>query len=215
MKALKDWANLDVDTLCWDVMENRNFPLLEAAAKPRKGSIEVLVNELCTYGCIYRNHCYDLSSHSSSRLPYGRYPFAWCIQQRNMHPWEWIASRFVLPEHLDYYASLGVDAFKISGRTSSWKALLPVVEYYMKRESPDNLLDLWAHVNPLVGDIHRPEKELYISTTQLKKTSWLHSFRTAECSISCQQTCFRCNRLFDQIGVWQNQPNVSSGANVE
>ncbi len=198
--SLRDWYGLGVDGVCWDVMENRNYTLLDHGcnlSKERGGYVEVLVNELCTMDCLYRNHCYNLSSHNSTRTAHIGYPFGWCISTRAHEPWRWIATRFVLPEHLTYYEQLGVDRFKISGRTWPPDKILPIIKCYMRRESPPNLLDLWPHVNPLVEDSTRPEQDLLISTKHLKALKFLEGFR-GYCSTRCQVSCRYCNEVFEE-----------------
>jgi len=199
--ALEKWFRLGADGACWDVMENRNFKLLREAcslANSMGKYVEVLVNEFCTYQCIYRNHCYCLSSHNSTRDMYGGYPFGRCIEERRRDPWKWIQARFVLPEHLPYYKRMGVRKFKISGRTWPREKVLPIIERYMKGESPDNLLELWPHINPLVDDPTRPEQDLVISTEYLKGEAFLRYFESVNCSIECQKSCHFCNGVFEQ-----------------
>jgi len=201
LSALRDWFDLGAEGICWDVMENRNFELLNEACRIARfygKYIEVLVNEFCTYQCIMRNHCYCLSSHNSSRDTYGGYPFSWCIGARAAEPWKWIQARFVLPEHLPEYEALGVQRFKISGRTWPRKKVLPIIEHYMKGESPENLLELWPHINPLVDDPTKPEQDLVIPTKLLKRPEFLEHFRHTDCTTQCQKECHYCNHMFSR-----------------
>lgn len=197
-REVMEWIKLGANGFCWDVMGNRDFDVLQNSIKVAKehgAYIEILVNELCTWPCIYRNHCYNLSSHNSIRTVMNGYPYGWCTEEKAADPWKWIATRFVLPEHLDYYLEMGVERFKISGRTRSPETILPIVEWYMKGESPEDLLDLWPHVSVLVGGEVRPE--LRISTKLVKTRAFLNRFKWVDCDSACQVTCFYCNKIFE------------------
>lgn len=200
VRMLEEYLEMGAAGVCWDVMENRNFPLLEACVElaQRRGAwIEMIANELCTPMCIYRNHCYTLSSHNSERTHFTGYPFAWCIEERKKSPWKWLASGFILPEHLNTYAKQGVTRFKITGRTWPTRVVMRILRFYMERKSPYNLLELWPHVNPLVGNRENPVEDLYIPTTFLALGNFLERFRG--CHTRCGVNCSSCRHLYKKI----------------
>lgn len=149
-----------VDKLCVDVFSNRDWHLMESlsrAAREMEIRLEILVNEFCVHDCIDRNHCYDIHSIDvgpENRKLFNSYPMGNCMRERITNPVEWLRARFVLPQWVDWYHErLGIDSFKISGRTHPTKYILWVTEQYLKGHYGGNLLELWADVEN-IGRAH-------------------------------------------------------------
>ena len=86
-----------------------------------------MVNELCGNGleegsgatnCIFRDHCYELHSigYTKEDSIYYDYPMSRCIQSRSKAT-DWIKMNFIRPEDLKLYNTIGINHFKITGRT--------------------------------------------------------------------------------------------------
>jgi len=199
---LESWLLYGANAICWDVMENRNIPLLKQAAKlchTYGATLEVIANEFCLYGCIHRNTCYNLSSHNSGRKRFGGYPFSDCISDRVADPVEWVKARFILPSWTRQYMDFGVDKFKITGRTHPTQDVLRVLSYYMDEKDPEDLLSLWHHIEKLVDGT---EQHPVIYTEVLKRESMLDHFiqKGSACrSMPCKNGngCTYCQSLYE------------------
>jgi len=215
MQEIDQWAKLGVKGICWDVFQNRNLTFLYRALRHIEKSdfyIELITNELCTFMCHHRSICYNLSSHSSTRDLYGGYPFSRCIAARSGEPWRWVSTRFILPscipmyQHLGLFLGraedLGINRFKITGRTHTTDTILRILTYYMFQQDPPNLLDLWPHINKLVDDQHNPSTDVNIPTTRLNLHGRMHRLLRvgAYCTHHiCGVTCKECITTYNAI----------------
>lgn len=205
VKEIAELCKMGASSFCWDVMMNRDFDFLSMAADTVNkygAEVELIVNEFCTFMCPHRNICYNLSSHSSGRKVFNGYPFKNCIELREREPWQWVAARFILPSDLvAYQDKVGINRFKITGRTHSTDELMRVLGYYMRREDPENLLDLWHHINILVGDSVSPPSQLFISTGALRERNFLSRFTRAgtRCNLfECGRDCVYCSNAYEK-----------------
>ena len=206
IQELQAWVKLGVNSICWDVMENRNFTLLQNAAKylhDNDVQLEVIVNEFCLFMCVHRNTCYNLSSHNSSRDRFGGYPFTNCISARLDDNAEWLRARFVLPSWISHYDMAGVDQFKITGRTHSTDEVDRVLRYYMDEKDPEDLLSLWHHIEKLVPGTKSVHPT--ISCEKLNHERFLEHFekkghicKSVGCGIG---RCTYCGEMFNYACV--------------
>lgn len=151
---LKQWnERMNIYKVCNDVFMNRDFPFLlkiKRYCDSRNIRFELIVNEFCVDDCIDRNQCYDLhcvnKTREDTRL-FSAYPMGRCMSYRYANPVEWLKARFILPQHLrEYKKVLGIDSFKVTGRTHHTSYILFVIEEYLKQDYQGNLLELWAHL---------------------------------------------------------------------
>jgi len=137
---------------CVDVFKNRDFIYLKKFVKVANSTnidLELIANEFCIHDCIDRAECYQIhqitDTYKDSRI-FGSYPQGRCIVDRWLNPIEWLKSRFILPQDLKKYVNIGINHFKITGRTHPTNYITWVVEQYMKQNYEGNLLALWAHL---------------------------------------------------------------------
>ena len=55
----------------------------------------------------------------------------------------WLKTRFIRPEDLHKYSDLGINSFKVTGRTGSTNYLKSVIKAYVSESWNGNLLSLW------------------------------------------------------------------------
>lgn len=204
LKEIDTWRKLGASGICWDVMQNRDIDMLMnacARAHQLMMYVEVIVNEFCTFMCVHRNLCYNLSSHNSGREAFDGYPFSRCIKERVDEPWQWLATRFIMPSWLRMYYNIGVDKFKMTGRTHPTPEVIRVLRHYMSETDPDNVLDLWHHVNILVGDEHNPSRELFIPSKGLNNAGFINKFwsKGHMCRTNSCYTCGYCRTVYNNI----------------
>ena len=173
--------------------------------------LTLMVNEFCGNGllngngatnCIYRDHCYELHS-----LGYKKedsiccdYPMGRCIQSRSKNI-DWIKMNFIRPEDLGLYNTIGIDHFKITGRTGSTNYLCKVIKAYFNGQFSGNLLELWKHLETVDGKIDDSTyiPECYIENRKLDGflELWFknegHICANEECGVSCTY----CEKFFN------------------
>jgi len=159
MKYLHE--TLGVNKFCNNLLKNRDKVFLKNAAQYCKDNgciVELLANEFCynngvdasgtNYAapCIYRDSCYVCHATCKTKddtMCYNNYPMQFCMGSRNGNQEGWLRSRWIRPEDLHYYNDVGIDYFKISGRTGTTSYLTSVMEDYMRGSHEGSLLTLW------------------------------------------------------------------------
>lgn len=152
---------LGINKFCCSILKNRNKEFLTRAAKycNENGIIlELLANEFCGVAgvdvngnhyathCAYRDSCYLCHACNKTKEDsesYNNYPMNFCMSARNSTPEAWLRMRWIRPEDQHYYNEIGINYFKVSGRTGSTEYLAKVIEAYMSETFDDNLLTLW------------------------------------------------------------------------
>ena len=118
---------------------------------------ELLCNEFCYVAgesngiayaapCTFRDSCYLCHATCSKKedsLAYNNYPMGYCMSARGKNAQNWLRSRWIRPEDQKIYRSIGVNYFKVTGRTGSTALLERTLEYYMSENFDGNLLELW------------------------------------------------------------------------
>ena len=219
---IKYWHEvLGADKFCGNIMKNRNKKFLQTAQKycDENGMIqELLANEFCyvageTNGnayagpCIFRDSCYLCHATCKKKedsLLYNNYPMGYCMTARNKNAQNWLRSRWIRPEDQPKYRKLGVNYFKVSGRTGSTKYLVSVLESYMKESFDDNLLALWKPLETIKSG----EDELSFNHTENIPNKMLDGFIDHwmdgdgfECENEiCGTTCKYCEKFWKEKG---------------
>lgn len=161
---IKLWKErYNITKVCGNLLKNRDISFLKGASKYclQNDIIYTLIaNEFCGLGstnnisathCIYRDHCYTL--HSTDYNPNkvslnDGYPMSRCISSRSTEN-IWLKMNFIRPEDMQLYNTIGIDNFKITGRTGTIKYLGKVIEAYVKGSWDGNLLELWKHLETI------------------------------------------------------------------
>ena len=205
-----------INKFCCDVDKNRDRDFLKMAAKYCRDNnliFELLVNEFCSVNlkdskcsapCPFRQSCY--SCHAGNRtkeeaMLYNNYPMQFCSTSRNTSGVEWLKARFIRPEDLDKYNDLGLDYFKVSGRTGTTEYLASIIEAYMSKEFNGNLIELWKPLESIWNDKTEKETEIhdYINNKDLDGfiNHWMQ--KNWECSNQiCGTTCNYCNEFYEK-----------------
>jgi collagenase-like PrtC family protease len=107
--------------------------------------IEIIINSMCNFNCIFRNSHYNALAHykkgdNNTMIHY--FP-AQCSKFNNEEPVELLKSPWIRPEDLSKYKDLGISLFKIIGREIvTQMQISKMLEYYFKGEFDGNLLEL-------------------------------------------------------------------------
>lgn len=167
---IKYWHDvLGADKFCGNLMKNRNKKFLETAQKycDEVGMIqELLCNEFCyvagdTNGnawaapCVFRDSCYICHATNKTKedsMSYHNYPMGYCMSARGKNAQNWLRSRWIRPEDQYIYRSIGVNYFKITGRTGSTDLLKKTIESYMSENFEGNLLELWKPLQTIASN---------------------------------------------------------------
>ncbi|QQV89425.1 hypothetical protein SJ_07 [Proteus phage SJ_PmiM] len=212
IKYLHDQYN--IKKVCCGIHKNRSVSFLKRAAEfcNKNGIIfELLVNEFCsnagkgyTTHCSYRDSCYifhstDITAEDAKSL--NGYPMQHCIKARDTDPFNWLRTRFIRPQDLELYRSIGISQFKVSGRTGTTEYIVKVLEAYASEKFEGNLLELWKPLET----IYNGQSELDHQHQVYLETSLLDGFLNKrwfkhpdfDCANEiCGTTCKYCERYY-------------------
>lgn len=77
-----------------------------------------------------------------------------CIQSR-FKATDGIKMNFIRPEDLKLYNTIGINHFKITGRTGSTDYILKVARAYADGYLDGNVLELWKHLETITSVLYR------------------------------------------------------------
>lgn len=213
---IKLWnKKYNISRVCMNLLKNRDIGFLRSAAaycKKECIDIELIVNEFCgnvcyqgketsATHCIYRDHCYQLHSIGYKKNDKGvlPYPMKQCTEGRNSNL-AWLKQHFIRPEDLCRYNQLGINHFKVTGRTSNIEFMRKLLLAYSTESYEGNLIELWHHLENIEGKGRN--NVLYIENKNLDGflDHWFkNEFRCD--NILCGEECTYCDDFMKKIEI--------------
>ena len=207
---------LGVNKFCNSILKNRDRDFLANAAKYCNDNgiiLELLANEWCSVAgkgyathCPYRDSCYLCHATNVTKedsMSYDNYPMHFCMFARDDHSEEaWLRMRWIRPEDLHYYNDIGINYFKISGRTGTTEYVSKMMEAYMSNNWEGNLLNLWKPLQTIYNNQGEFEEKLPIYIDNKKLDGFMdHWFnKNFECANQlCGTTCTYCEDFMNKI----------------
>ncbi|QJT71749.1 hypothetical protein TH1_065 [Shewanella phage Thanatos-1] len=206
----------NIKKVCCGIHKNRSVSFLKRAAEYCNANgitFELLVNEFCsnagkgyTTHCSYRDSCYIFHSTDVTKehaLSLDGYPMQHCIKARDTDPFNWLRTRFIRPQDLKLYRDIGINQFKVSGRTGSTEYLVKVLSAYASESFEGNLLELWKPLET----IYTNESEVSYNHQVNIKTELLDGFLEKrwfkhpdfDCANEiCGESCKYCERYYNR-----------------
>jgi collagenase-like PrtC family protease len=185
VKTFNFWIK-EADIINVSTRINRDFTMLKALKK-HKDKVEFLCNEVCLWQCPFRASHYTIESHryKVNETYMNDYPVDLCYDM--MTDVELLKARFILPEWIEYYERFG-KYFKLSGRTFPQRFIEKATISYTKRQSPENILELFPIVAGSITNEQNGKRDLRNLKMSLKeKNGFLEYFKLAgnECNSRC------------------------------
>lgn len=147
VQKAKMWEDIGVDEINLDQNINRDFRLLKEIRRAVKCDICLLLNDMCLYDCPFRLYHYNIAGHASQKSNplkgfYIEYCMGNCTNIKLSYPEEILKSRWIRPEDTHLYEKIGIEKFKISGRSQNTENLLNMIQAYSLRRYKGNLIDI-------------------------------------------------------------------------
>lgn len=197
--------------ICANLNKNRDFKWLKAAVAwcdANDVELELMANEFCGVGndtyathCVYRDSCYichstDKTEDDAKLIDW--YPMRLCTLGRNKNPANWLKMRFIRPEDLRYYNAIGIDLFKLTGRTGSTDYIMKMLSAYMNEQWHDNLLGLWKPLESIIRD--KSENFAAYDIPNDKLDGFIDVFANGHCCDNevCGETCKYCDNFYKE-----------------
>lgn len=210
----------NVNKVCGNLNKNRDFEFLEKAAKycNKNGIIyELMANEFCGVGgkdyathCIYRDSCYLCHATNSTfddTTTFDSYPMNICTDSRNLNISNWLKLKWIRPEDLIYYNKIGLNYFKITGRTGSSEYIRKTIKAYFDCSYDGNLIELWKPLESIKPGTKESEvKNFYIDNKKLNgfldmwatQNPFTKSYHKCDNEV-CGETCRYCNDFCEYV----------------
>lgn len=199
------YASFGVHEITVVQLYNRDFTFLKKMRENLSTDIQIIANNACLLGCPYRRYHANINSHSTQlgEEDIGfDYPTISCTKKRLQNPEEFIKSPWIRPEDTPYYEAIGIDKFKISGRTKSTPWLLKTIRAYAEKTSPENLADLLSIPNG-PGSYRQKSYEgaegagVFIDSKKLN--GFLEPFTRRSCQITNCSACGYCLEIAHKV----------------
>lgn len=180
---------------------NKNGIIVSLLANEFCGNGSMLANDSCATGCIYRDHCYQLHSigYEKNAFLENNYPMGNCISSRSKSV-IWLKMNFIRPEDTALYNTIGINHFKITGRTGETEHLKRVIRSYMLGKYNGNVLELWKHLETIYD---KDEKTFvpqnYIENRKLNGflDFWFSHPNHICANEVCGETCKYCDDFYN------------------
>ncbi len=204
----KFYEHMGVDEINVDTMLNRDFVTLEKMRKAIKCDIIPVVTDGCLYQCPFRYYHYNTIGHASQTYQeFDRRYMDFCITNCNIikfsNPTELVKCRFIRPEDLSHYETIGIDHFKLGGRIHPTPWIIRATNAYANRKYDGNLLDIIEGIS--ISNIKTEDKDpttdywknvqtekdagLYLDNAKLE--GFIDFFKKQNCIAMCDE-CNHC-----------------------
>lgn len=210
-----------VNKLCCGIHKNRDFKFLKALASYCNNNgitVELLANEFCgvtgidhngsafATHCPYRDSCYICHATNKTKedaLAYNNYPMNRCMTARYTSDEAWLRMRWVRPQDLPIYNDIGINYFKVSGRTGSTQYLIDTVKAYITMKYDGNLINLWKPLETIYNGKDEKDYKAPVNIPCNKLDGFLdHWAKNPEfdcADVECGVTCTWCKKFMDKI----------------
>jgi len=212
IKYLKEKYN--IKKVCNNLMKNRSIKFLKNAAiycNENDIQLELMVNEFCGVGgngyvthCSHRDSCYLAHFSNVTKedaLLYNNYPMGHCMGDRDSDALNWLRVRWIRPEDITRYNDIGINNFKITGRTGTTDYIIKVAEAYLSGKWQGNLLDLWKPLETIYsGEAENSFKQKYFIDNQKLDgflNRWFDDYDFDCANELCGTTCEYCKLFYE------------------
>ncbi len=205
------FESLGADSINLDFHVNRDFKTLKGITDAVKCEIILLANNLCLYQCPYEYYHHDGLGHASQSYnpvegSYVDYCTMRCTLDRLSDMSQNMKCRWIRPEDMHLYEEMGIEMFKISGRSMPTERILRAATAYSSRHYDGNLHDILNALSPKTGFISAgppgarthtvaPPPELYIDNRALD--GFIDFFLKQDCLSACGH-CDYCRKAAEE-----------------
>ncbi|MDR2145417.1 MAG: hypothetical protein LBE91_03020 [Tannerella sp.] len=200
-----------------NILKNRSIKFLanfQAYCNQNNIELSLIANEFCsntsldsksTTHCIFRDSCFLFHSQNETKEDdtlFNGYPMQNCISTRTNKS-AWLKSLFIRPEDMKKYSSLGINSYKITGRTGTTKYIKTIAEAYIKEEWNDNLLSLWKPLETILNEQDELEfkQPVFIDNSKLNGfvNHWFDNINHECANELCGETCNHCDSYAERF----------------
>jgi collagenase-like PrtC family protease len=207
VQKAKFWKGLGADRITVDFMMNRDLEFIENVHKAVKCELEVIVHDLCLYGCPFRYYHYNTMAHASQEVEDDNplkhrlaisYPLLKCNLIKLNNFAEIIKIRWIRPEDIKTYRKLGVSLFKLVDRARPKHEILFYAKAYAEEAYKGNLLDIMPILPAGMKEAGSSDKKSPIYVDNTKLDGFLDFFKSSKCRTDCYE-CSYCSDVAEKV----------------
>jgi len=146
------YEKLGVKRIVLDEDIHRKFNILKDIRKDYTGDIEVIVNSFCLNDCPLKKFHFNSFSHTNIEKDIYSYYHSRCMDL-HLEEDSYLKLNWIRPEDIHYYTNLGINHFKLQGRTNVFSGdPVKAVTHYIEEHYDGNLLsllELFSEVKPM------------------------------------------------------------------
>jgi len=195
-KSLLDYG---CSSVVLDRPVNRNIAFLKKLNE-YADKYSLLVNSTCLFDCpLQQYHANEngyFSSENFENIEKKEYCVNYCLPLIEKNPENILKSTWIRPEDISKYEKIGVQNFKIQGRTLEPEILLNLIKAYLERKTPnDNLFYIFPDFSRKYPELNKKFKNLKID-----KLNFIEYFfkEKINCSTDCL-ICNHCENTFEKL----------------
>lgn len=187
----------------------RDFKFLQEVANIGGIEIELILNNHCYQDCVYRDlHYLSLTS----KVPVNSYNYDFftnsCLHRNAI---EFLKVPIIRPEDIDTYINIGIQNFKVEGRTNIEKSnLTKFVQAYIDRNYEGNIVELLYCFNTTFGSQY---ENFVIENKNLDGFLEFFIKEPYHCDLQCKYNCNYCNLYLDRIFNRTRNDNINNYVN--
>ena len=114
----------------------------------------------------------------------------------------WLKANFIRPEDMSLYNQIGINHFKLTGRTGTTEYIKNIVSAYLNQHYTGNLLALWKHLETIGNESDNTfEPDFFIANECLDGflEFWFKNKNHLCSNEVCGETCLYCDNFFSRI----------------
>ena len=215
-----------VNKFCCSILKNRNKEFLIRAQDycNRNGCIlEIMCQEMCGVAgidnqgshyathCVFRDSCYICHACNRTKeesMLDNNYPMSYCMSARSSTPEAWLRMRWIRPEDQKIYREkIGVNYWKVSGRTGTLEYMKFVLEAYMSETYDGNLLGLWKPLSSIYDGKTELKSKTDIDIPNKKLDGFINKWMDGngwECeNHECGYSCHYCEQFAKEHNLYE------------
>ena len=181
----KFYDELGIKRIVLDEDIYKRFDILKNIRKVYTGDIEIITNSFCLNDCPFKTFHFNNFSHSN--IHKDKYPY-YSTRCNNIHigAENYLKLNWIRPEDLHYYSGMGINYFKLQGRTNVYDGNpAKAVTHYIEEHYEGDLISLLELVSE-----SRPLSYVRTKIDNRKLDGFLDRF--AKDPGSCSKICSEC-----------------------
>jgi collagenase-like PrtC family protease len=198
VRKARFFQDIGIDRISVSPDLNRDPKMLRAIRRAVAADIEILVNSSCLLDCPVRTYHYNVGGHASQVKGAEQEQLAFfcatvCRMVKLRQPEQLIRGHWVRPEDIESYDRMGIQMYKVQGRTSNPDDLLHSIAAYLGGTYRGNLVRILGEMPN-----RRTTQSVTVDNAALDGFSDFFYDREPDCHFDCDE-CGYCIGVTNRV----------------